>query len=70
MIVREATAADDSTLVTLQKEIFAERWDRPWPPPEVIPKLWAGKLVLLAEEDGEPLGFAFGEIQPNRAARI
>jgi ribosomal protein S18 acetylase RimI-like enzyme len=70
VIVREAIAADDATLVTLQKEIFAERWDRPWPPPEVTPKLWAGKLVLLAEEDGEPLGFAFGELQPNKLAHV
>ncbi len=70
MIVREATAADDATLVTLQKEIFAERWDRPWPPPEVSPAMWAGKLVLLAEEDGEPLGFVFGEIQPNTHAHV
>jgi ribosomal protein S18 acetylase RimI-like enzyme len=70
VIVREATPADDATLVTFQNEIFAERWDRPWPPPDVIPNLWAGKLVLLAEEDGEPLGFAFGELQPNKLAHV
>ena len=70
MIVREATAADDATLAVLQEEIFAERWDRPWPPPEVPPAMWAGKLVLLAEEDGEALGFAFGEIQPNTLAHV
>jgi ribosomal protein S18 acetylase RimI-like enzyme len=70
VIVREATAADESTLVTFQPEIFAERWDRPWPPPEVSPAMWAGKLVLVAEEDGEPLGFAFGEIQPNTLAHV
>lgn len=70
MIVREATAADDATLAVLQEEIFAERWDRPWPPPETPPPLWTGKLVLLAEEDGEALGFAFGEIQPNKLAHV
>jgi ribosomal protein S18 acetylase RimI-like enzyme len=70
LIVREATSADDATLLTLQKEIFAERWDRPWPPPEVSPAMWAGKLVLVAEEDGEALGFAFGEIQPNTLAHV
>lgn len=70
MIVREATAADDATLVTFQKEIFAERWDRPWPPPKASPAMWAGKLVLVAEEDGEPLGFAFGEIQANTLAHV
>ena len=70
MIVREGTAADDATLAVLQEELFAERWDRPWPPPETPPPLWAGKLVLLAEEDGEALGFAFGEIQPNTLAHV
>jgi ribosomal protein S18 acetylase RimI-like enzyme len=70
VIVREATASDDATLVTFQKEIFAERWDRPWSPPEVSPVLWAGKLVLVAEEDGEALGFAFGEIQPDTLAHV
>jgi ribosomal protein S18 acetylase RimI-like enzyme len=70
VIVREATASDDATLVAFQKEIFAERWDRPWSPPEVSPALWAGKLVLVAEEDGEALGFAFGEIQPDTLAHV
>ncbi|HEY8844214.1 MAG TPA: GNAT family N-acetyltransferase [Gaiellaceae bacterium] len=70
MIVREGTSADDATLAVLQEELFAERWDRPWPPPETPPPLWAGKLVLLAEEDGEALGFAFGEIQPNTLAHV
>jgi ribosomal protein S18 acetylase RimI-like enzyme len=70
VIVREGTAADDATLAVLQEELFAERWDRPWPPPETPPPLWAGKLVLLAEEDGEALGFAFGEIQPNTLAHV
>jgi ribosomal protein S18 acetylase RimI-like enzyme len=70
VIVREGTSADDATLAVLQEELFAERWDRPWPPPEMPPPLWAGKLVLLAEEDGEALGFAFGEIQPNTLAHV
>jgi len=70
VIVREATDADDATLVTFQKEIFAERWDRPWSPPEVSPAMWGGKLVLVAEEDGEALGFAFGEIQPDTLAHV
>ncbi len=70
MIVRDATPADDATLAALLEEIFAERWDRPWPPPEVTPARWAGKLVLLAEEDGAALGFAFGEIQPNQFAHV
>lgn len=70
MIVREATSADESTIVELLEAIFEENWDRPWPPREVTPASFAGKLVLLAEEDGEALGFAFGEIQPNKLAHV
>jgi ribosomal protein S18 acetylase RimI-like enzyme len=70
VIVREATAADEPILVELLEAIFDENWDRPWPRPEVTPASFAGKLVLLAEEDGEALGFAFGEIQPNILAHV
>jgi ribosomal protein S18 acetylase RimI-like enzyme len=70
VIVREATSADEPTLVELLEAIFEENWDRPWPPPEVGPASFAGKLVLLAEEDGEALGFAFGEIQPNKLVHV
>ena len=70
MIVREATSADEPTIVELLEAIFEENWDRPWPPPEVGASSFAGKLVLLAEEDGEALGFAFGEIQPNKLAHV
>jgi len=62
MNVREATAADEQTLLDFTQAIFAENWDRPWRPPEVTPKLFEGKLVLLAEDDGEAVGYAFGEL--------
>lgn len=70
MIVRDATSADEPTLVELLEAIFEENWDRPWPPPEVGPESFQGKLVLLAEEDGEALGFAFGEVQPDELAHV
>jgi len=70
VIVREATAGDEPILVELLEAIFDENWDRPWPPPEVTPASFEGKLVLLAEEGGEALGFAFGEIQPHRLAHV
>ena len=70
MTVREATPADEATLDAMLEAIFEERWDRPWPPPEVTPALREGKLVLVAEDDGEALGFAFGEISPNRVAHV
>jgi GNAT superfamily N-acetyltransferase len=62
MNVREATAADEPTLLAFTEAIFGENWDRPWRPPEVAPKMFEGKLVLVAEDEGEPVGYAFGEL--------
>ena len=62
MNVREATAADEPTMLAFTEAIFAENWDRPWGPPEVTPKMFEGKLALLAEEEGEPVGYVFGEL--------
>lgn len=70
MNVREATAADEQTLLRFTREIFDENWQRPWRPPEVTPKLFDGKLVLLAEDDGEPVGYAFGELDPHGYAHV
>jgi GNAT superfamily N-acetyltransferase len=70
MNVREATAADEATLLEFTREIFHENWSRPWRPPEVTPKLFDGKLVLLAEDDGEAVGFAFGELDPRGYAHV
>ena len=58
--VREATAADEPTLLEFTQAIFGENWDRPWSPPEVTPRIFEGKLVLLAEDVDEPIGYAFG----------
>jgi ribosomal protein S18 acetylase RimI-like enzyme len=68
--VREATAADEPTLLAFTEAIFAENWDRPWRPPEVEPAMFKGKLVLLAEEDGEAVGYAFGELDPHGYAHV
>ena len=70
MKVREATAADRATVLAFTEAIFEENWDRPWPPPEVTPAMFEGKLVLLAEDGGEAIGFAFGEIFPNGFAHV
>ena len=71
MNVREATPADEPTLVEFTEAIFGENWDRPWRPPEVTAKLFEGKLVLLAEDDGgEPVGYAFGELDPQGYAHV
>jgi ribosomal protein S18 acetylase RimI-like enzyme len=68
--VREATPADESTLLEFTEAIFQENWDRPWPPPEIGPQIFEGKLVLLAEDDGEAIGYAFGEVAPNGYAHV
>src|SRR2546429_9776364 len=35
-------------------------WNRPWPRPEITAEFLEGDLVLVAEEDGEIIGTAFG----------
>jgi ribosomal protein S18 acetylase RimI-like enzyme len=67
--VREATAADEQTVLAFTRAIFEENWDRPWPPPEVT-GLLDGKLVLLAEDDGEPVGYAFGDLAVRGHAHV
>jgi ribosomal protein S18 acetylase RimI-like enzyme len=69
--VREATPVDEPTLVEFSEAIFNENWDRPWRPPEVTPRIFEGKLVLLAEDDGgEPIGYAFGELDAQGYAHV
>ena len=71
MNVREATPADEPTLVEFTEAIVDENWDRPWGPPEVTPRIFEGKLVLLAEDDGgEPVGYAFGELDAQGYAHV
>ena len=70
MNVREATAADEQTLLAFTEAIFEENWDRPWRPPEVTSKLFEGKLVLLAEDDGQAVGYAFGELDAQGYAHV
>ncbi len=68
--VREAQSSDEPVLLDLLGAIFEENWDRPWPPPEVTPASFQGKLVLLAEDEGEAVGFAFGDVFPNGFAHV
>src|SRR6188508_914576 len=70
MNVREPTAADEQTVLAFTEAIFGENWDRPWRPPEVTPGMFEGKLVLVAEDDGEPVGYAFGELDPQGYAHV
>jgi len=68
--VREATAADEQTLLDLTAALFAENWNRPWPAPEITPALWQDSLVLLAEDGGEPVGYAYGQLQPGQFVHV
>ena len=70
MNVREASSADEPVLVGFLEAIFEENWDRPWPQPAVTPASFEGKLVLLAEDDGDAVGFAFGEVYANQFAHV
>jgi ribosomal protein S18 acetylase RimI-like enzyme len=55
--VREATPADEDAVLELFRSMD---WDRPWPRPEISPALLADRLVLVAEDDGQIVGIAFG----------
>jgi ribosomal protein S18 acetylase RimI-like enzyme len=55
--VREATPADQDAVLELFRSMD---WDRPWPRPEISPAVLEDKLVLVAEDDGQIVGFAFG----------
>jgi ribosomal protein S18 acetylase RimI-like enzyme len=55
--VREATPADQEAVLELFRSMD---WDRPWPRPEISPAMLEDMLVLVAEEDGEIVGTAFG----------
>src|SRR3954451_18599723 len=70
MNVREATAADEQTLLDFTRAIWDENWTRPWRPPEVSLQLFEGKLVLLAEDEDKTVGFAFGEFNAQGYAHV
>lgn len=70
MIVREATAADEPAILAFMEAIIEERWNRPWAPQEFTPAELEGKLVLVAEENGEAIGFAYGQVFPGGLAHL
>src|SRR2546430_2626179 len=57
MNAREAPPADTETVIALFESM---EWDRPWPRPEIGAGHLEGRLVLVAEDEGEIAGFAFG----------
>lgn len=67
MNVREATPADQEAVLELFRSMD---WDRPWPRPEIEPAHLEDKLVLVAEDDGEVVGFAFGDMTTHGRAHL
>ena len=67
MNVREATPADTDAVIALFE---AMDWDRPWPRPKLGAGFLEGKLVLVAEEEGEIAGFAFGKDEQRGHAHL
>jgi ribosomal-protein-alanine N-acetyltransferase len=55
--VRDASPADQDGVLELFQSMD---WDRPWPRPEIGPGLLEDRLVLVAEDEGDVVGFAFG----------
>jgi ribosomal protein S18 acetylase RimI-like enzyme len=70
MTVRDATPDDDQTVDRLMEALFEETWQRPFARPAFEAKDVRDKLVLLAEDDDEPVGFAVSEILPNRVVGV
>jgi ribosomal protein S18 acetylase RimI-like enzyme len=70
VIVRKATAVDQPAILAFMEAIFEERWNRPWAQPEFTPAELEGKLVLVAEDDGKLMGFAYGQVFPTGLAHL
>jgi ribosomal protein S18 acetylase RimI-like enzyme len=68
--VRDATPADAQAMLGFVEASFDELWKRPFPRPNLGPEELEGKIALLAEEDGEPIGCAYGELYDNGVAHL
>jgi GNAT superfamily N-acetyltransferase len=69
--VREATTAEHTAVLDLLRAYMDELWRRPFPPGPLDSGTLAGKLVLVAEEDGHVAGAAFGDVAvPDRPAHL
>ena len=71
MTVREATGAEHAAVMDLLEAYVDELWQRPFPPGPLEPGTLTGKLVLVAEGDGEIAGAAFGDVAvPDQPAHL
>ena len=67
MNVRDGTLADEGAIF---ESFRSMDWDRPWPMPDLGPEHLEGKLVLVAEDEGEIIGFAFGDTATHGRAHL
>jgi ribosomal protein S18 acetylase RimI-like enzyme len=68
--VRDATSPDAATMLAFVEASFDELWKRPFPRPELGAEELEGKIALVAEDEGEPVGCAYGELFDNRVAHL
>jgi hypothetical protein len=66
MNIREAGDADLPLLEEFVNAYLDEHWARPYPPPPPGPYLEEGRIVV-AEEEGEVVGMAKGELRTGSA---
>jgi ribosomal protein S18 acetylase RimI-like enzyme len=71
MTIRDATPADNATLVRFMEALMDELWQRPFPRPEPFdPEKDLDDRVVLLAEDEEPVGLAFGPVYPHGVAHL
>ena len=70
MNVRRGDASDFATVRAFFDAGADELWQRPWPRDELDDDFLADAVVLVAEEDGDPVGCAFGVTEPNKTAHL
>jgi GNAT superfamily N-acetyltransferase len=61
MTIRDGDAA---TAEAFLRRLTDETWERPWAPTSTPDGWYDDKIVLVAEEDGEPVGVVVGVVMP------
>ncbi|MDQ2982593.1 MAG: GNAT family N-acetyltransferase [Actinomycetota bacterium] len=70
MTIREGNRDDYPLLNGYLQAMFDELWQRPFRPNPIEDAYLEDKLVLVAEENGEPVGAAVGQANPNGTAHL
>ncbi len=70
MRIRVGTRDDHELLERLIGELIDEQWQRPFEPLPVPKGHFDDKIILVAEQDGEAVGAAYGFTSPNRTAHV